>query len=197
MAIKGQALVEFTYFNAVEVTGMTNSTEAVKAIGVRKKENFVPTKGDTEQWTLCIDSTSNDTGFGAGMMLINPEGHKIHCAICFGFKASNNEAEYEALIAGLRLARKLQVHNVRIFSDAQVVVNQVNDIFLAREANMAAYLDKAKKQLSLFSTASIELIPRSKNSNADALVKLASARDADLLDVVFIEFLAKPSIRPQ
>ena len=66
------------------------------------------------------------------MMLINPERHKIYCAIHFGFKASNNKAEYEALIAGLCLTLKLQVHNVKIFNDSQLVVNQVNDIYLAR-----------------------------------------------------------------
>ena len=51
--------------------------------------------------------------------------------------------------------------------------------------------------MSLFSTASIEVIPRSKNSNADALVKLASMRDVDLLDVVSVEFLAEPNIHQQ
>ena len=62
---------------------------------------------------------------------------------------------------------------------------------------MAAYLDKAKKQLSLFSATSIKVFPRSKNSNANALAKLASMRDADLLDAVSVEFLAKSSIHPQ
>ena len=57
------------------------------------------------------------------MMLISPKGHNIHCAIHFGFKASNNEAEYEALIAGLRLMLELQACNVKIFSDSQLVVN--------------------------------------------------------------------------
>ena len=52
------------------------------------------------------------------MMLISPEGHKIYCSICFGFKTLNNATEYEALIAGLHLARELQVHNVKIFSDS-------------------------------------------------------------------------------
>ena len=57
------------------------------------------------------------------MMLISPEGHKIHYAICFGFKTSNNKAEYEALIAVLRLTRDLQAYNVKIFSDSHLVVN--------------------------------------------------------------------------
>ena len=62
---------------------------------------------------------------------------------------------------------------------------------------MVAYLDKAKEQLSLFSAASIEVIPRSKNSNANALAKLAKTRDANLLDAIFVEFLAEPTIHPQ
>ena len=93
------------------------------------------------------------------MMLISPEGHKIHCDICFGFKASNNKAEYEALIASLCLQRELRARNVKIFSDSQLIVNQVNDIYLVRGKKMVAYLEKAKEQLSLFSAASIEVIP--------------------------------------
>ena len=56
---------------------------------------------------LYVDDAFNDTRLEANMMLISPERHKIYCAIHFGFKASNNEAEYESLIAGLRLAREL------------------------------------------------------------------------------------------
>ena len=78
-------------------------------------------------------------------MLISPEGHKIHCAMRFGFKASNNKAEYEALIAALCLTGELQVCNVKIFSNSQLVVNQVNDIYLARREKVAAYLEKAKE----------------------------------------------------
>ena len=65
-------------------------------------------KWDAEQWTLYVNNTSNDTESGADIMLISPKGHKIHCALCFGFRASNNEAEYKALIAGLRLAKELR-----------------------------------------------------------------------------------------
>ena len=57
------------------------------------------------------------------MILIGPKGHNIHFAICFGFKASNNEAKYQALKASLCLAHEVQVYNVKIFSDSQLVVN--------------------------------------------------------------------------
>ena len=105
-----------------------------------------------------MDNTSNDTEFGVDIMLINPKGHKIHYALCFGFKASNNEAEYEALIAGLRLTKELQARNIQIYSDSQLVVNQVNDIYLARGDRVATYLEKAKGLMETFLIASIEVI---------------------------------------
>ena len=120
--MKRQALAdfitEFTYSNIVEVTGTSNSTKAAKAARIREKEDSVSIEGNAEQWNLYVDAASNDIGSGAGMMLISPEGHKIHCAIRFGFKVSNNKAKYEALIACLHFVRKLQAHNVMIFSDS-------------------------------------------------------------------------------
>ena len=132
MVIKRQALVdfieEFTYSNTTKVTRTTNIAEAAKASGVRGRKDSESAKRDAQRWTLYVDITSNDTGSGADKVLINPEGHKIHCVIRFRFKASNNETEYKALIVGLRLMHELQVRSVKIFSDSQVVVNQVNDI---------------------------------------------------------------------
>ena len=92
-------------------------------------------------------------------MLISPEGHKIYCTLCFRFKASNNETKYEALIAGLCLAKELQAHSIQIYSDSQLVVNQVNNIYLARRNRMAAYLEKPKGLMETFPIASIKVIP--------------------------------------
>ena len=72
----------------------------------------------------------------------------------------------------------------------------MNDIYLARGDKIVAYSEKAKELLKAFFAASIEVILQSKNSNADALAKMASTRDVDLLDAVSVEFLAKPNIRP-
>ena len=88
--IKGQALADFiagfTYSNVAKVIGTANSAEAVKA-AKRERDDSIPIEGDAEQWTIYVDSASNDNGFRAGMMLISPKGHKIHCAICFEFKS--------------------------------------------------------------------------------------------------------------
>ena len=58
-------------------------------------------------------------------MLVSPENHRISSALRFTFKASNNEAECEALLAGLRLAKELQVDSLMIYSDSKLVVSQV------------------------------------------------------------------------
>ena len=51
----------------------------------------------------------------------------MHCTLRFGFKASNNEAEYEALIAGLKLAKEIKVESLEIFNDSQLIVCQITD----------------------------------------------------------------------
>ena len=73
----------------------------------------------------------NDGGSGASLILISPKGHLMHCALRFRFKASNNEAEYEALIKGLELAKEMKVELLEIFSDSQLVVCQINDEYQA------------------------------------------------------------------
>ena len=78
-------------------------------------------------------------------MLVSPKEHKIHCALCFGFQASNNEAEYEALLAGLRLAKALKVCHLKVYINSQVIVYQVNDTYQAKGENMVTYLKKAKR----------------------------------------------------
>ena len=60
-------------------------------------------------------------------MLISPKGHKITCALRFGFKASNNGVEYKALLTRLRMAKKLKVGHLQIFSNSQLMVKQVTE----------------------------------------------------------------------
>ena len=70
------------------------------------------------KWGMYVDGLSNDRGSRAGLILISPEGHRMHCTLRFGFKGSNNEAEYEALITGLKLAKEMKVESLEIFSDS-------------------------------------------------------------------------------
>lgn len=62
---------------------------------------------DPPTWNLLIDGSSRDAGFRLRIVLISPKGHKLNCVVRFGFKATNNMAEYEALLAGLRLVKEM------------------------------------------------------------------------------------------
>ena len=69
-------------------------------------------------WVLYVDRSSNGQGSGAGIILTTPEGIQLEYALRFGFKASNNEAEYEALLVGLQLSAALGVEQIRVYSDS-------------------------------------------------------------------------------
>ncbi|GJT72688.1 reverse transcriptase domain-containing protein [Tanacetum coccineum] len=111
------------------------------------------------------------------------------------FTASNNEAEYEALIAGLRIATQMGVRNVHVSVDSKLVANQVLGTFVAKEENMIKYLAKAKSMISSFANFSISQVPRSKNKKADALSKIASTIFAHLSKHVLVEVLKEKSIQ--
>ena len=130
-------------------------------------------------------------------MLVSPENHQISSALRFTFKASNNKAEYEALLAGLRLAKELQVDSLMVYSDSKLVVSQVLGEFQARDDRMAAYLEKVKVKLRNFSRHEVKHIDRDDNANADALGMLATSRDAELLRLVPIEIISEPSFTKQ
>nr|GEV12251.1 reverse transcriptase domain-containing protein [Tanacetum cinerariifolium] len=109
-------------------------------------------------------------------------------------QASNNEAEYEALIAGLRIATQMGVKNIQANVDSKLVANQVLGTYIAREENMIKYLDITKDLVSGFKTFSISQVPRSKNKKADDLSKIASTSFAHLSKQVLVEVLETKSI---
>ncbi|GJU31308.1 reverse transcriptase domain-containing protein [Tanacetum coccineum] len=111
------------------------------------------------------------------------------------FTASNNEAEYEALIAGLRIATQMGVRNVHVSVDSKLVANQVLGAYVAKEENMIKYLEKVKSLVSGFANFSISQVPRSKNKKADALSKIASTSFAHLSKQVLVEILKEKYIQ--
>ncbi|GKG01032.1 reverse transcriptase domain-containing protein, partial [Tanacetum coccineum] len=84
-----------------------------------------------EPWILFTDGTSCVDGSGAGLILTNPEGMEFTYALRFKFTATNNEAEYEALIAGLRIAARMGVRNLKANVDSRLVANHVLGEYVA------------------------------------------------------------------
>ncbi|GJZ25532.1 reverse transcriptase domain-containing protein [Tanacetum coccineum] len=136
-------------------------------IAERPDEDGPPTRLPIEEeiskpWTLFTDGSSWLEGSGAEIILTNPEGMKFTYALRFEFDTSNNEAEYEALVAGL-----------------------------SKKQSMIKYLEKAKTLINNFKKFSIEQVSRSENKKADTLSKIASTSFAHLTKQVLVEVLKK------
>ena len=81
----------------------------------------------------------------------------------FGFQASNNEAEYEAVIAGLNLALSMEADQLEIYSDSQLVVKQIEDSYKARGEKMILYLKKVRELLKKFIRVQVKHVLRAEN----------------------------------
>ena len=87
-------------------------------------------------WTLNVDGASRKTRAGIGLELKSSVGEKIEQEICLGFSASNNESEYEVILAEIEMAATVSVDKLLIQSDSQLVVGQVNAEYESRDPGM-------------------------------------------------------------
>ncbi|GJX80331.1 reverse transcriptase domain-containing protein [Tanacetum coccineum] len=132
-AIKGQILVDFIVKRPEE--------ESPDELMAEPEE--LP-----EPWTLFTNGLSCVDGSGAGLILTNPEGTEFTYAIRFRFEATNNEAEYEALIAGLRIAKQMGVKNLQAHVDSRLIANQVNSSYIAKEPGMVLVEELKEKSIN-------------------------------------------------
>ncbi|GFS37978.1 hypothetical protein Acr_00g0055000 [Actinidia rufa] len=139
MAIKAQALADFI----VESTHKGTPQPEIAPPEMEISDEPTPEK-DLAHWILFVDGSSNQHGCGAGLVIQTPSGEQMEYAIRIEFKATSNEAEYEALLASLRVVVELGAQSLEIFNDSQLVVNQVQGDYLAKDARMMAYLDEVK-----------------------------------------------------
>nr|GEY78969.1 reverse transcriptase domain-containing protein [Tanacetum cinerariifolium] len=126
-SIKGQILADF--LNEIP----SNASQGVSVAETQE-----------EPWTLFTDGSSCVDGSGAWLILTNPNEVEFTYVLRFQFAASNNEAEYEALIAGLRRATQMGVKNMQANVDSKPVANQVLGTYVAKEDNMIKYMEIAK-----------------------------------------------------
>ena len=127
------------------------------------------------QWMLSVDGSSNQQGSGVGIVLEGPNGVLIEQALRFAFKASNNQAEYEALITGMLLAKEMGAQSLLAKSDSQLVTGQVTGEYQAKDPQMAAYLRYVQVLKGAFAAFELVNVLREQNARADLLAKLASS----------------------
>jgi len=149
---------------------------------------------EVPKWSLYVDGASSRQGSGVGLRLTSSAGETIEQSYRLGFNASNNEAEYEALIAGLKLALSLGIRELNAYSDSQLVASQFHGEYETRDERMGAYLEVVLNLTKQFDKFELTRIPRGENSSADALAALASTSDPLVKRIIPVEGIEKPSI---
>ncbi|XP_014498083.1 uncharacterized protein LOC106759429 [Vigna radiata var. radiata] len=149
---------------------------------------------ENDVWSLYVDGASGKNASGAGIVLEGPNGFLLEHSLLFKFKTSNNQAEYEALVAGLELAKDMGAKKLICRTDSQLVVGQMNRKFQVKEDHLSKYFHKASALISEFEEADIRHIPREKNARADLLSKLCSGKDKGQLTTVIKQVLLQPSV---
>ncbi|KAG7583508.1 Ribonuclease H domain [Arabidopsis suecica] len=155
----------------------------------------IPEQPENQTWKLYVDGSSSKQGSGVGIKLESPTSEILEQSFRLLFNASNNEAEYEALIAGLRLAQGVGAEEVVAYCDSQLVVNQFNGDYEAKDLRMEAYLEVVKGLSKDFKKFELIRIPRGENTTADALAALASTSDPELKRIIPVECIAERSIK--
>jgi ribonuclease HI len=188
---------------AVEIMGETILFAPRKAIKSQVLADFVAEWVDTqlpiapiqpELWTMFFDGSLMKTGAGAGLLFISPFGKHLRYVLRLHFPASNNVAEYEALVKGLRIAIELGVRRLDARGDSQLVIDQVMKNSHCRDPKMEAYCDEVRRLEDKFYGLELNHIARRYNETADELAKIASGRTT-VPPNVFSRDLHQPSVK--
>ena len=148
----------------------------------------------TNVWTLHVDGASSKNGSGAGVALEGPGGEVFNYALKFLFPVTNNVAEYEAMIVGLRLAKEVGAREVCLKSDSQLAVKQIAEEIRVLDDKLVPYRNKFCALRKMFDKVTVIHVPRSQNSQADALSKLGAIGNLDKERPVIIKELPISSL---
>ncbi|XP_077222208.1 uncharacterized protein LOC143856053 [Tasmannia lanceolata] len=197
-AIKSWVLTDFIVEFTTPATKSTlvDETEAPteQAAHGNNRDGPRPPEDDNEiHWILHVDGSASKGGCEARVVLQGPDEFIAEYALRLDFKASNNEDEYEALLAGLSLAAELDAKKLKVYIDSQLVVEQVNGTYEAMELRMKRYLQKVREKLGGMGEIEVLQVPRGMNDRVDALSGMASEETHDF-GSVYTEILLHPSI---
>jgi ribonuclease HI len=143
---------------------------------------------------MYFDGSLMKTGAGAGLLFISPLGKHLRYVLRLHFPASNNVAEYEALVNGLRIAIELGVWRLDARGDSQLVINQVMKNSHCRDRKMEAYCDEVRRLEDKFYGLELNHVARRYNETADELAKIASGRTTVPPDI-FSRDIHQPSVK--
>ena len=125
-------------------------------------------------WTLFFYGSKTLEGSGAVCVLIDPKNNKHFLSCRLEFECTNNTAEYEALVQGLRKAIELKANNLKVFGDSEIIVKQIWNQIHCISPHLKAYQNEVWDLLKCFNTFNIISIPRLKNAAADLFATSAA-----------------------
>ncbi|XP_071692820.1 uncharacterized protein [Rutidosis leptorrhynchoides] len=178
-AIKGQVMADYLAETTIDMPVICDPEQ-------------LPTPSP-ELWELYTDGAASSEGAGAGLILTGPHQEEDTYALRFNFKVTNNEAEYEVLLAGMRIAQKLGAEKLQAYVDSQLVANQINGTFDTNDKSMQSYLALVHSLADTFVDFRISQVPRSQNKQADVLSKLADLIFNHLEKKILVEKVFKKS----
>jgi ribonuclease HI len=125
-------------------------------------------------WALFFDGSSCGKGGGVGILLISPRGEMFEFGIPIQHTVTNNQAEYEALLRGLKYFKEAKAISVEIFGDSELLIKQLNGQFECRNDILRNYYEECKEILKSFQFVILQHIPRENNEEANRLAQSAS-----------------------
>ena len=128
-----------------------------------------------------------------GLVLMSFEKITLKKSLRLGFSATNNEAEYEALLTGMMMVQKMGGKKVKIYSDSKLVVGQVRGELEARDPRMQEYLSQVRSMQTKFEVFDVSHVPKGGNTHADSLATLATSSTQNLPRVILVEELYNPT----
>ena len=168
-----------------------------KAVKSQILTDFIAEWTDTQIQAECrlmyYDGSVMKTGAGAGLLFVSPLGGHMRYVVRLHFPASNNMAEYEALLSGLRITIELGVKCLDVRGDSQLVIDQVMMESSCHDAKMEAFCNAVRYLEDKFDRIELNHITRKYNEEAGELAKIASGRTTIPLNVFAHDF-AKPSV---
>ncbi|XP_012481008.2 uncharacterized protein LOC105795905 [Gossypium raimondii] len=176
-SIKGSTIADFLASRAMEEYESLRfdfPDEDLMCISEKESES-----SKDQQWKMSFDGASNALGHGIGVVLLSPEGNYYPLIARLNFLCTNNIAEYEACIMGLRAAIEQKIKILDVYKDSALVIYQIRRDWEVRDLKLIKYHDLVVELIKEFKETTFNYLPQEENQLADALATLASMFEAN------------------